>query len=129
MDGRYLLDTNIIIGVIKGEIAMPQTNGAGTRVYLPVIAIGELYFGAAKSGRPDVNRSILETFIKRWSVLECDLGVAREYGRLKQDLKVRGMPLPENDLWIAAIALHHSLPLVTRDRHFSRIDGLTITRW
>jgi PIN domain len=62
-------------------------------------------------------------------IIPCDLDVAREYGRLKQVLKDRGRPLPENDIWIAAAATHYRMVLVTRDRHFQEIDDLSIADW
>jgi len=62
-------------------------------------------------------------------LVSCDLGVAREYGRLKQLLKEKGRPLPENDIWIAAMAKHHGMVLVTRDRHFREVADLHIADW
>jgi tRNA(fMet)-specific endonuclease VapC len=55
--------------------------------------------------------------------------VAREYGRLRQRLRTKGRPLPENDIWIAATAKHHELVLVTRDRHFGDVDDLLVEAW
>jgi tRNA(fMet)-specific endonuclease VapC len=62
-------------------------------------------------------------------VLACDLSVAQEYGRIKSMLKARGTPLPENDIWIAAIAARHGLIVVTRDRHFHEIEELSVVSW
>ena len=62
-------------------------------------------------------------------MLLCDLAVAREYGRLKSELKAQGTPLPENDMWIAAIALRYKLTVASRDRHFSEIGGLAVVGW
>jgi tRNA(fMet)-specific endonuclease VapC len=59
----------------------------------------------------------------------CDLPVAREYGRLKQVLRTKGRPLPENDIWIAAVALVHELVRVTRDGHFLEVDELLTASW
>ena len=51
---------------------------------------------------------------------------ADEYARLKEALAKAGALIPENDLWIAAYALEHGLPLITRDAHFARVPGLTV---
>ncbi len=56
-------------------------------------------------------------------------GTADAYARIKQSLAAVGMMIPENDLWIAAFALEHSLPLATRDEHFTRIPGLSMLDW
>lgn len=65
----------------------------------------------------------LEQFAEGRRILPCDLEAARQYGRLKNDLRAKGRPLPENDIWIAAVASHHDLVLATRDRHFRDVDG------
>jgi tRNA(fMet)-specific endonuclease VapC len=129
VSGRYLLDTNIIIGLLNGEKGIADALGESSEVFVPVVAIGELYFGAAKSGRPEANRILIEKFIEGRVVLPCDLAVARQYGRVKNELRSRGAPLPENDIWIGAIALHHALTLVSRDHHFREVEGLAVESW
>jgi tRNA(fMet)-specific endonuclease VapC len=62
-------------------------------------------------------------------VLPCDLATGREYGVLKSRLKTQGTPLPENDTWIAAIAIRHGLAVVSRDQHFLEITELTVVKW
>jgi tRNA(fMet)-specific endonuclease VapC len=71
----------------------------------------------------------VDRFAAGSSIPACDLHVAREYGRLKRDLRAKGKPLPENDLWIAATANRLQLIVVTRDRHFDEIDGLMTAWW
>ena len=68
-------------------------------------------------------------FVAGRVIVLCDLDVAREYGRLKQRLKEKGRPLPENDLWIAAAAKRHRMVLVTRDRHFHEVEDLMTADW
>ena len=60
------------------------------------------------------------------TILVCDTETARQYGRIKVELRRKGRPIPENDMWIAAVALQHGLTLATRDAHFDAIDGLTV---
>ena len=62
-------------------------------------------------------------------LLECDLDTARSYGKVKNQLKVKGTPIPENDIWIAALADQHQPILVTRDKHFNSIDTISIEAW
>jgi len=71
----------------------------------------------------------VEEFLKICAVLTPDVRTAHHYGHIKADLKRRGKPIPQNDIWIAAMALDHDLPLVTRDQHFSLIGGLTVLHW
>src|ERR1035438_7934392 len=76
-------------------------------VFIPAVALGELFFGAAKSGRPAENTARVERFATGRAIVSADLEVAREYGKLKHSLKQKGRPLPENDIWIAAAAKCH----------------------
>jgi tRNA(fMet)-specific endonuclease VapC len=62
-------------------------------------------------------------------VLACDLDTAREYGVIKNALREKGRLIPENDIWIAAIARQHDLTLVTRDEHFKEIKHLKVEMW
>jgi len=98
-------------------------------VFIPTIVLGELFFGAAKSGRPVENAAKVDRIAAANSILACDLQVTREYGRLRQDLRAKGRPLPENDVGIAATANCHQLIVATRDRHFSEIQGLATATW
>src|SRR5713101_7853419 len=102
--GRFLLDTNIVIALLQGDDALLAFLDRAPEVFIPAVVLGELFFGAAKSGRPSENTAKVERFAAGRSILSCDLHVAREYGRLRQRLREKGRPLPENDIWIAATA-------------------------
>jgi tRNA(fMet)-specific endonuclease VapC len=127
--GRFLLDTNIMIAILEGDGAVLSHLDQAAEAFIPAIVLGELFFGAAKSSRATENIAKVERFAAGRAVISCDLDVAREYGRLKQRLRDRGRPLPENDIWIAAAASAHNLVLVTRDRHFQEVEGLAIADW
>ena len=72
---------------------------------------------------------VLDRFASEANILPCDLAVAQVYGALKNRLRLLGRRIPENDLWIAAIALQHRLILATRDEHFSHIEDLMVAAW
>lgn len=129
MSGRYLLDTNAAVALLNGESNIMEFVQRVAELFLPVISVGELYFGAEKSGRPDANRITLRTFIQGKTVLSCDLAVAQQYGRLRAVLRKQGTPIPDNDTWIAAMALHPRLFLVTKDKHFGHVTDLPIVTW
>lgn len=128
-NGTFLLDTNVIIALLEGDDAVLSNLGHASEVFIPAIALGELFFGAAKSGRLSENAAKVERFAADRAIVPCDLDIAREYGRLKQQLKQKGRPLLENDIWIAAAASHHQMTLVTRDHHFREIENLVIADW
>lgn len=108
---------------------MQQRLEAAEEVFLPVIVLGELYFGAEKSGRRAENVARVEEFAGARSVLGCDAQVAREYGAIKYRLQQKRRPLPENDIWVAALARRYGLVLATRDQHFREVETLTIEAW
>lgn len=129
MNGRYLLDTNIVVDLLENEVAVRERLAAADEVYVPVVALGVLYYGARKSARPARNIARIDEFAAYNPVVNCDLATAQQFGQVKIDLRSRGRPIPENDMWIAAIALQHNLTLVTRDSHFQVVTGLRTEAW
>jgi tRNA(fMet)-specific endonuclease VapC len=53
---------------------------------------------------------------------------ARVYGKIKDELRIKGKPIPENDVWIAAIAKENGLTLLTKDNHFDNVDSIVVER-
>lgn len=127
--GRYLLDTNIVIALFANETSVQQHLAEASEVFVPSIVVGELYYGAYKSARVEVNLARLDTFVASNTILPCDTATARQYGAIKTTLRAKGRPIPENDIWIAAVALQYHLTLVARDRHFQAVDGLVVEQW
>jgi tRNA(fMet)-specific endonuclease VapC len=129
MSGRYLLDTNVIIAIFAEEPAVLQRVAAAEEVFVPVVVLGELYYGARKSARAAANIDRIDEFASAATTLGCDVATAQQYGRIKNDLRAKGRPIPENDIWIAAIAAQHGLTVVSRDDHFADVSGLPIEAW
>ncbi|HET7564404.1 MAG TPA: type II toxin-antitoxin system VapC family toxin [Gemmatimonadaceae bacterium] len=129
MSGRALLDTNILIALFAGDAAVLAAAQHAEAVFVPAVALGELYYGARKSARASTNIERIAELAAAVAVLPCDSETAAVYGELKAVLRSRGTPIPENDLWIAAVARQHALMLVTRDAHFSLIPDLPVDRW
>lgn len=130
MSGRFLLDTNIVIAIFAEELPVLERMAAAEEVFVPAIALGELYYGARKSGRAETNIARIDEFAAAAAVLGCDLSTAQQYGRIKNDLRVKGRPIPENDIWIGAVGMQHDLTVATRDHeHFSQISGLRVEVW
>ncbi|MFA0755333.1 MAG: hypothetical protein YPKNTGVA_000836 [Candidatus Fervidibacter sp.] len=120
------LDTTRAIDVLN------DTEGAGawvrafTPVYLPVPVVGELLFGALNSSRPKENLERVRSLIEACEVLTITEKTAQVYAHLRLSLKRKGKPIPENDLWIAAICMEHNIALATSDRHFLEVEGLSV---
>ena len=129
MSGKCLLDTNIVIALLAGEESVLEALINVEEVFLSNVVIGELYYGAFKSGRPGENVARIEELVDNSVVISCDERVARKYGEIKNVLKNKGRPIPENDIWIAATAMLYGLTLVTRDKHFEEVADLEIESW
>jgi tRNA(fMet)-specific endonuclease VapC len=123
-----LLDTSIIVAHFRREPALAERLKSAT-LYIPLPVLGELYYGAFKSEHQAKTLKQLQEFLRICAILPPDELTAQHYGHIKADLERAGSPIPENDLWIAAIAREHPLPLVTRDRHFSLVTGLEALAW
>jgi tRNA(fMet)-specific endonuclease VapC len=120
------LDTTVAIAVLNGTGDAGAWIQGFTRVCLPVTAVGELRFGALNSGRVAQNLARIEALVASCDVLTQDLDTAATYARLRLDLRRRGRPLPENDIWIAAACVQHAIPLVPADAHFHEIGELAV---
>ena len=129
MIGKHLLDTNIILALFKNDENVRNQMAASPEVFVPAIAVGELYYGAQHSAHVEKNMNQIREFAENTTVLARDITTAKHYGQIKSELKTKGHPLPENDVWIAAIAKQHSLTVVTRDQHFKEIDALLLEEW
>lgn len=129
MTGKVLLDTNVVIALFMGETSIQQQLSVTSEVSVPTIVLGELYYGAHKSVRTENNTARIDEFTANNAVLWCDTATAQHYGIIKNQLRTKGKPIPENDIWIAAIAKQYQLTLVTRDNHFQYVDGLTREQW
>lgn len=129
MNGKFLLDTNIVIALFAEEPSVKENISVAKQVFLPRIVLGELYYGAYKSSRTEKNIARLDEFTAANAILGPGSVTAREYGYIKHILLNKGRPIPENDIWIAALAKQHNLTLVTRDDHFKEIEGISIESW
>ena len=126
MAGRLLLDTSAIVELLRGEAGPGLRLDPADTVFVPVIAIGELLAGALRSERRDDNVAQVERIASGANVISCDAHTAREYASIRHQLRLKGRPIPENDMWIAATARQHGLTLVAGVAHFQQIDGLSV---
>ncbi len=129
MNGRFLLDANIVIGIFTEDQAIKQRLAQRPEVLLSTVVLGELYFGAQKSKRIGENLRRIDELLTETVCLACDVGTAYEYGIIRNELRLKGRPIPENDIWIAAAARQHDLTLVSRDQHFAEVDNLRWEQW
>jgi tRNA(fMet)-specific endonuclease VapC len=127
--GDIVLDTSVVIPYLKGDTAIGAQVQAASALFLPQTALGELYCGAYLSQNPAKHLANIKTLLVAVAVLCPGVATAEQYGRLRAQLAKAGAPIPENDIWIAALALERQLPLAARDAHFDFITGLSVLKW
>ena len=129
---KYLLDTNIVIYVIKQRPieALTTFNAQQGRMAISAITLAELVHGAEKSQFPAKNISTIEDFCSRLQVLPYGDTAAYHYGSIRSALEKIGQPIGVNDLHIAAHARSQGLVLVSNNlSEFERVPGLLLENW
>lgn len=133
MTVRYLLDTNICIYIAKHSPpavrARFELHGAD-ELAMSVVTLGELRFGAEKSSARERALSALTRLEAVIQVMPLGEAAAQHYGQIRADLQRKGLPIGNNDLWIAAHARAEGWILVTNnEREFVRVEGLQVENW
>ncbi|MGB6432189.1 MAG: type II toxin-antitoxin system VapC family toxin [Candidatus Acidiferrales bacterium] len=124
-----ILDTNALSAIADGQASAMDVAERAGRLAVPVIVLGEYRLGIAQSRHRALYQDWLREWISAVDVLEIDEETTHSYAAIALDLKKKGKPIPSNDLWIAAACRQHSLPLLSRDKHFDLVSGLRRLDW
>jgi tRNA(fMet)-specific endonuclease VapC len=124
-----ILDTNALSAAADDDPALIAVLARAEQVAIPVIVLGEYRHGITQSR----NRAIYETWLggllHDCMVLDIQEPTTHYYAEITLELKHKGKPIPTNDIWIAALCRQHSLPLLSRDRHFDLVAGTRRVSW
>jgi len=130
---KYLLDTNICIYIIKKkpeEVIKRFLKMKPDSIAISSISVSELYYGVAKSSKPNENTIALEQFILPLTVINYNKEDSISYGKLRAKLEQKGKLIGAMDMLIAAQALSRDLILVTNnEREFKKVEGLSFENW
>lgn len=124
-----ILDTNAVSALLSGHPALARLLEPSERHHLPVIVIGEYRYGLLRSRHRQILNAFLETLVRESIVLRVDEATTEHYAEVRNELREMGRPIPENDVWIAALARQHDQPLVSRDEHFDQVARLQRLGW
>lgn len=124
-----ILDTNALSAIVDGDRDAELVVMGEFHLSMPTIVLGEYEFGLLGSSRSVSLRAEFAKIEPRLTLLPVDRDTSMIYGGIKHALKRRGRPVPENDIWIAALALQHDQPILSRDAHFDAIDGVRRVGW
>lgn len=124
-----ILDTNALSALAEGDSALESILRKVTQLAIPVIVLGEYRYGICQSRYRKQYERWLTEYLPKFRVLDVNERTTAPYSGIRTELKKAGTPIPSNDVWIAALCLQHSLPLLSRDRHFDVIPGITRFEW
>jgi tRNA(fMet)-specific endonuclease VapC len=124
-----ILDTNALSAFIDGDARVGDTLRTQARAAIPVIVLGEFRYGIAQSKRRSSYEAWIESYLPHFDILSVTEETTVAYAALRVALKQSGRPIPANDAWIAALALQHRLPILSRDEHFDVVPGLDRKDW
>lgn len=122
-----ILDTNALSAFVDGatDLARLLTEAFA----IPVIVLGEYRFGIRLSRRRSDHERWLNENLRFHRVLQVSDVTTLYYADIRVELKKAGSPIPANDVWIAALALQHDLPVLSRDKHFDSVEGVRRIGW
>ena len=124
-----ILDTNALSAFVDGEPGVGQILRRQQRVAVPVIVLGEFRYGTAGSRHRKAYENWLAEHLAGFELLPITAETTIPYASLRSTLKRLGRPIPANDAWIAALAIEHGLPILSRDEHFDALPDLRRISW
>lgn len=127
--GSVLLDTTVVVAYYRGDQALTPRFAESRIMYVPWVVLGELHYGAQRAQRPQQQIANIRDLLTFAAMLFPDQSTTEHFGQIKAELFKLGKPIPDNDLWIAATARQHRLPVATRDAHFTHVPRLQTLTW
>ena len=124
-----ILDTNALSAWADGDPAIEPLLRTASRLVIPVVVIGEFEFGIRQSRYTSRYAEWLAVNLDTVEVARIDREIAAVYGAVRLELKQAGTPIPINDTWIASVARHERLPIISRDGHFDAVRGVERVSW
>jgi len=124
-----ILDTNALSDIFKKNDTIKVHLENANHLYVPVIVLGEYRFGIKATTKAKELAILLSEFINTVQILVIGTKTASHYADIRWELKQNGTPIPENDIWIAALGREYNIPILSRDSHFDYIEGITRLTW
>jgi tRNA(fMet)-specific endonuclease VapC len=127
--GPLVLDTTAASASIRGIPAVVAIISAAPLILVPAVTLSELLYGALHAPQPDKQGHRVAAFEAASRIVYPDRATCTVYAEIKSELRSSGKMIPDNDIWIAAIAVQHGLDLLSNDNHFRNIVNLRLVSW
>lgn len=124
-----ILDSNALSAFADGNEEVCRVLEGAPGHQLPVIVLGEFSFGILASRHREAYEAWLAERMQEFEILSIDGETAQHYADICEELRQVGRPIPQNDLWIAALARQHHLPVVSRGVHFDKVKKVKRHGW
>ena len=124
-----ILDTNAISALSAQDEALLRVLERENNLCVTVVNAAEYFYGLQSSKRKNVLARWFSEFLDSVRILDLDRDVFPYYHVIRTELKRAGTPIPTNDLWTASLARLHGMKVVSRDRHFDRVQGMERIGW
>jgi predicted nucleic acid-binding protein len=124
-----ILDTNGLSALADGDPKLEPILDRANELAIPVIVLGEYRYGIAQSRSRVRYEGWLAEMVASCRILLVDEATTLEYAEIRGELKRGGRPIPGNDVWIAALARQHGMPVLSRDQHFDFVPKLKRIAW
>jgi len=125
---RVIVDTSAYSAFMRGHQELTHALQQADEIYLNPVIIGELLAGFMRGRHRKKNRMELDQFVTspRVSIVDINEETAERYAVILNALWKAGMPIPTNDIWIAASAMQHGCRLLTVDAHYQKVDQILV---
>jgi predicted nucleic acid-binding protein len=124
-----ILDTNAVSALAGKDAHLIELLSKSTHLAVTLVSLGEYEFGVLASSKKAALQKWLEAFLLRADVLAPNRQTLPHYAAIRHQLNAAGTPIPANDVWIAALARQHKLPIVSRNAHFDKVKSINHLTW
>jgi len=123
---KVMMDTSAYAAFLRGSLEVKEAVQQADEIVFNPVVVGELIAGFMMGRNEKRNRGILKQFLSspRVIIAEIDEETSERYAVIVQSLRMKGTPIPTNDLWIAASAMQHGLKVLTTDRHYLEVPQI-----
>ena len=125
-----IFDTNALSALAQKNRGLISQLGNARRIAVTIISLGEFACGIRRSVvRKELELWVRKQFLSRAEILALDLSTVEHYADIRSELQSAGTPIPANDIWIAALVRQYDMPILSLDRHFDRVKGVSRIAW
>jgi predicted nucleic acid-binding protein len=123
---KVMMDTSAYAAFMKGSSGIKEAVQQADEIVFNPVVLGELRAGFLMGRNEKKNRAILKDFLSSPRVIIADIDeeTSERYAVIVQSLRIKGTPIPTNDLWIAASAMQHGLKVLTTDKHYLEVPQI-----